>query len=197
MSSSVDISNMALAHLGMKAIDSLAEGSPSSIACTTFFEPSRDSVLRGAKWPFATVSEALVLVDVEITGWDYIYLYPVNAAAVWDVYDESTTEEKSKQEFEVKYDPNTNKNVICSNLEDALVDYSYKVADSSIFDPKFVMAQSYYMAAAMAHTLTGSAEIGVNLMNIYIALESEAKRVNSAEKVKKPKQTSSYQDSRG
>lgn len=194
--SKVDICNMALAHLGMKSITSISENTPSAIACTQFFDTSRDDVLRESQWPFAKVSEALVLTTEEILGWDYVYLYPVRAAAVWAVYDESTYDNKDEQEFEVVFVPATNRKVVCSNLQYAYVDYTYKVVDTSIYDPKFVMALSYRLAASMAHTLVGSAEIGEKLMNIYGLILSEAKRISGSEKKKKPNQESSYVNSR-
>ena len=195
--SKIDIANMALTHLGMSGITSLTQDNPSAIACNTFFIPARDEVLGESKWPFAAVSESLVLTTETITGWDYCYLYPVNAAAVWDVYDESTTLTRGEQEFEVLFVPGTNRRIICTDLQYAIADYTYKQEDTSLYSPKFVMAFSYRLAAAMAHTLTGSAEIGIQLSTVYSALISEAKRISGSEKRKKPNQESSYQNSRG
>jgi len=195
--SKIDIANMALTHLGMKVITSLAENTPSAIACNNFFAPCRDDVFRESRWPFATVSAPLVLVTDTVIGWDYVYLYPVNAATVWSVYDESTVDEKDSQEFEVFFIPGSNRRVIGSKLSYAYADYTYKVEDTSLYDPKFVMALSYRLAASMANTLTGSPEVSTQLMNVYNAILSEAKRVSGIEKRKKPTQKSSYQNSRG
>lgn len=197
MSSKIDICNLALNHLSMRSITSLSEGTPTSNACNTFFDPCRDDVLSEAEWAFASVQQSLVLVSDTVTGWDYVYQYPVKAARVWNVYDESTTDEKGSQEFEVRFVPSTNSKVICSDLQYAIADITYKVEDTTIYDSKFVMALSYRLAAAMAHQLTGSAELGLQLMNVYTALVGEAKRVGNTEKIRKPKQVSSYQNSRG
>jgi len=195
--SKIDICNMALTHLGMKSLTSITSNDPSAIACNQFFNSSRDDVLGESNWPFASVRETLTLTTEDILGWDYAYLYPVNAAAVWDVFDEATVDKKSEQEFEVKFVPSTNRRVVCSNLQYAYADYTFKVVDTSIYNPKFVMALSYRLAAAMAHTLVGSPEVGIQLMNVYNVMLSEAKRISGSEKKKKPNQESSYQNSRG
>lgn len=198
MASKIEIANMALTHLGMKTIRSLESNDPAAIACSTFFDAARDEVLGEAQWPFANVQALLTLTSQEIVGWRYAYLYPVKAASVWAVYDEGTTEQKDSQDFEVKFVPGaTQLRVVCSNLANAYCDYTYKVEDTSLYSPKFVAALSYRLAAAMAQTLIGSAELGIQAMNIYNALISEAKRISAAEKKKKPTQRSSYQDSRG
>lgn len=197
MSSKIDIANLALTHLGMNPIRSLETNTPSAIACNTFFESSRDDVLAEAQWPFANVQTALVLSNITILGWDYVYVYPTKAAAVWAVYDESTVEEKEAQSFEVRFVPSSNQRVICSKLASAYCDYTHKVEDTSLYGPKFVMALSYRLAAAMAHTLVGSVEVGVQMTNLYNVIISEAKRISMAEKKRKPFQRSSYQDSRG
>jgi hypothetical protein len=195
--SKVDIANMALTHLAMKGITSLTENTPSAIACNNFFVPCRDDVFRESRWPFASANIRLVIVPDEVLGWEDIYLYPPDAATVWNVYNESTVLRKDSQEFEVFFVPSSNRRVIATNLPEAYASCTYKVEDTSVYDPKFVMALSYRLAASMAHTLTGSPEIGVQLMNIYVAIIHEAKRVSGSEKFKKPTFDSSYQNSRG
>jgi len=197
MSSKIDICNMALAHLGMKAITSITAPNPASIACNEFFDPSRDDVFSESRWPFASASEPLVLSTETVLGWNYAYAYPVKAAAVWDVYNEGSVSDKEEQEFEVIFKPSSNLRIVCSDLQLAYADYTYILEDTGIYSPKFVMALSYRLAASMSHTLIGSAEVGLKLLDIYGAAISEAKRVSSREKKKKPRQTSSYQDSRG
>lgn len=197
MASKIDIANLALTHLAMNPIRSLETNSPAAIACNTYFDSSRDEVLGEAQWSFANAQAALARSTVTVIGWDYVYAYPSKAAAVWAVYDEATVKEKDSQEFEIKLSPTNNVRVICSNLVDAYCDYTHKVEDTSLYSPKFVIALSYRLAAAMAHTLVGSVEVGTTMMTIYNALISEAKRLNASEKIKKPFQRSSYQDSRG
>ena len=195
--SKIDIANMALTHIGMKPIANLLENSPAAISCNLFFENCRDDVFRESRWPFAAVRSKLLTATEEVLGWDYIYAYPQKAMTVWAVFDEQTTDKPDQQDFEVRFIPESNRKVICSNLADAYADYTYKVEDTSLYDPKFSMALSYRLAASIAMNLTGSAELGLKAMEVYNAIISEAKRISGSERTKKPVVESSYQNSRG
>lgn len=199
MSSKVDIANLALTHIGgaSRGIVSLTENTPAAIACNSFFDSCRDDVFSESQWPFASVSQPLLTAPEVVLGWTYIYAYPPKAARVWNVYNEATVNKKHEQEFEVKFIAGVNRRVICSNNPSAYADYTFKVEDTTIYDPKFVMALSYRLAAAIAFTLTGSPEVGEKLMLIYNGMLSEAKRLSGSEKIKKPEQTSSSVNSRG
>jgi len=194
--SKIEICNLALSHLGMQGITSITESNPSAIACNNFFDKCRDDVFSEYRWPFATVREALVLASDEVLGWTYIYVYPTKASTVWYVFDEGTVDTRHEQEFEVMYIPASDRRVICSEAQYAYAEYTYQVADTTIYSPKFVIALSYRLAASMAHTLTGDASIGLKLMDVYNAILSEAKRIGYSERIKKPSQTSSYQNAR-
>lgn len=197
MASKVDIANLALNHLGMNNITNFTEGSPSSNAVNSFFIPCRDDVFREYRWPFATVREALTLTNDVVLGYDYVYLYPVRAATIWSVFDESTIDTKEDQEFEVIYVPDSNRRVVCTGFQSAYAEYTYKLEDTTLFDPKFVLALSYKLAGAMAHQLIGSPEVGLKMGELYSGIISQAKTIGYTERLKKPTQISSYQNARG
>ena len=195
------IASAALTHLGMRPLTdyttSLANNDPSAIAINTYWEQARDDVYREHRWTFNTTQETLGLIGEElILGWLYLYTYPASAAMVWYVYNESTVTTKDAQEFEVVYVPTLNVTAVCSDNEEAYCDYGYKITDVTLWEPKFVQAFSYKLAAQMAHTLIGDPSIGVKMMEIYGAVISEAKRVGAQEKKKKREQTSGYVDAR-
>jgi hypothetical protein len=201
MSTQLQICNMALYHLGMQSVTALSDvGNPSVDACNVFYTPALDDIYREFGWPFATSRVLLTEVSntaASVIGWDYIYEYPDTAANIFSVFDEGSVDTKEDQEFEVLYDPTTTERVICSNLEDAYAECSYKITDTTLFDPKFVLALTYKLAAMMAHQLVGGPDVGLKMMELYSGVLSEAKRGSGKEKLKKPKQTSSYQNSRG
>ena len=197
MSSKIDIINLALNHLGVNGITSLTEQTPAATAANNFYIPSRDDVFREYRWPFATVRETLTLTTAEILGWNYVYQYPVKASTVWSVFDEGTVDTKDQQEFEVLYIPDTNKKVICSNLQNAYAEMTYRVEDTTLYDSKFIFALSYKLAGAMSHILIGSPEIGIKMSDLYNMIIAQAKTTSYAERLKKPRQVSSYQNSRG
>lgn len=195
--SKVSICNLALNHLSANTINSLSEDSPSAVACNSFYDDSLNDVFSEFQWPFATVRETLVLSSAEVLGWDYVYQYPVKAAAVWSVFDEATVDKKHEQEFETFFIPSQNIRVIGSNLASAYAEYTYKVSDPTIYNAKFVIAFSYRLASAMAFSLTGSEKTGIDLLSVYNAILAEAKRMAYSERLKKPTQTSGYVTSRG
>lgn len=201
MSTKLEIFNMALAHLGMKSVASTTGTDPSTVAANAFYQPSLDDLFREARLPFCTLLAELTTSTATVVGYDYVYEYPTNAATVWSVFDEGTVDRREQQEFEVMLalvgTASTETKVVCSNLADAYGEYTYKVTDTSLFDPKFTLAFSYRLASNMAHTLIGDVEKGLKLLEISNAILSEAKRINSVEKIKKPIQESGYVNSRG
>ena len=191
--------NLALQHLGMKKISSTGGTDPSTVALNNYYEPCRNDVYREFKWPFATVqatlNESAVTAPLD---WLYAYDHPTeNCAAVWCVFNEATYLDKDDQDYQIMYDPTTASKIICSNLEDAYYECTYIITDPTLWDAKFYLALSYKLAAATAHVLLGDAEKGLKLMEAYNGILAEAKRISSYEKMRKPNQDSSYQNSRG
>lgn len=196
MASQVEIVNIAMIHLGMNAITNIAEtGNPSAEAANALWVTCRDEVLSENRWPFANTQGALATVSDEILGWEFCYGYPSQAARVFYVYNEGTFDLKEQQAFEVVYIPSSNKRVICSNLELAYGEYTYKVSDTTLWDPKFVMAFSYNLASKLAHTLVDR-ETGLKMAQVYQALISDAKMLSYQEKIKVPSQNSETANSR-
>jgi len=197
------ISNLALKHLGMKGIASLTPPStgvdPSIDLCNSYFEICRDDVFREFRWPFATAQATLNASSVEVPqGWLFAYDYPTqNAATVWTVFNEATSDDKESQDFEVFYDPTSDTKIIGSKLEDAWMEYTHIVTNISLWDNKFIWALSYKLAAAMAHSLTGDEAKGTTLTAFFNGIINDAKRIAATEQKKQPKRKSEYQNSRG
>ena len=216
----ISIANKALRHLGMSPISSLEDDHPSVDAVVEYFAIAREETLEAHRWSFATVVELLV-DNTNVDGddypdWSYFYNYPANALAIWNVFNGTTTGtlttsfpgwdaalqtypagSKEDQDFEVRYNPTNAEQVICSDLNDAYVEYTYKMTDTTLWSRKFIMALSYKLAAMMAHDLTGDANIGLKLTETFNALISEAKRLDFSHKKKQPARTSGYVNSRG
>lgn len=198
----LQISNLALAHLGMNAITQAqltASVIPAAVAINSFWEFARDEVLGEISWSFANTTLAMVAID-DITDieWEFCYEYPTLAVgSIWNVFDEGSVSTKEEQEFEVKYVPSELNKCVFTNLEAAYAEYTYKVTDPDIWSDKFNMAFSYRLAASMAMLLTGDADKGLKLMGIYNILLAEAKRIGNSEKVKAPPESQKYLNSRG
>lgn len=198
----INICNIALKHLGMLEIGSLEDQTPQARACTRYFNIARTATLASHRWSFATVVEALTEMDEddvsvdEQPDWTVFYEFPDNALAVWNVFNEATTDDKEAQDFEVRYVPALAVKIICSDLDEAFVEYTYKVTDTTIYDNRFIDAFTYRLAALMAHDLTGDANMGIKFMQMFTAAINEAKRLDASHKRKKPPQSSGYVNSR-
>ncbi len=177
---------MALSHIGMKALTTTVGGNPRADACNLFYDEALKDTYREHGWAFATVKDQFAMPSVEVVGWNYVYAYPPKAAIVRYVFDESNVDLKYKQEFEVVYIPAQNKKVVCSDLAEAYIEYTYIVEDATIFDSKFTLALSYKLAAMMAQTLTTDTQVGPNAMQNFQMIVAEAKRINFQEKIKRP-----------
>ena len=197
MASKIQIYNMALSHLGMQKIFDTTSDDPRQNACNLYWYEALLDTYSELGWTFATVKEQFALVSgVTVPGWDYIYAYPPKASVVRYVYSEGNVDYKEEQEYEVIFLPSLNKRVVCSNESEAYQEYTYIVEDTTLFSPKFVMAQSFKLAALMAQTLTNDPAIATNMRSNSNVIIDEAKRINAKEKIKKKKQTSELLNSR-
>jgi len=198
MSSKIDIYNLALTHLGMKEVTSVDANNPSADALNTLYNPCLEDLFSEYRWPFATVKEKLVSVTDTVLEleWENSYLRPTEAMTVWVVYNEGTMTAKEEQQFETIYQPTYSRRIIGTNLDDAYCEYTYKIIDTALYSPKFVMALSYKLAASAAHTLLRTIKSGTDIMTIARAFIEEAKAISFSEKINKREITSSYRNSR-
>ena len=178
MASAVDICNLALAHLGDTAtVSSISppEGSTQASHCARFYPMARNALLEMHTWGFATKRAALALNSTNATStWDYAYTPPSDAMNYIAVLDPEATDEYSSavavtgagpngfpninlgvytpQNFEVETDDEGN-DVIYTNVEDAVLRYTFVATDTTKFTPLFVLALSHMLASMLAGPL--------------------------------------------
>ena len=170
MTSVVEICNLALTRIGAQTINSLDEASAQAIHCNLLFGPTRDAVLRQVPWRFATARQALALLDeTHPPEWTYGYQKPSDCLAAryieptgpliphGAVYPHScywaervptgsavtsipTVETAA---FEIRG------TTVYTHQPDAVLIYTAQVADPTAFDPLFVEALSYKLAAEL------------------------------------------------
>lgn len=203
MNPDLTIVNLALARFGQRKLsqaDLTAGVLPAADAANAFFDPCVTEVLGESDWPFATVTLGLSSLGQDAVGeWGYIYSYPtatLTTSSIFNVYNQGTLEDKTEQEFEVRYVPTLGVDVIYSNLDYAIAEYTYKVTNTALWSAKFKTALSYRLAAEMCVPVSGDTKQALNLMSIYNAFLGEAKRLGHAEKRKAPEESSRYRDAR-
>jgi hypothetical protein len=192
-SAAADICNLALQHLGQKAITALTDETESARRCLRIYASTRDAVLRDASWGFAAVIDSLVLLSSEsIPGWGYVFEYPATCVFIKKVYSGyySDLEETvgalpvgnpENEPFKVVYLPDLNQKVIVTNFSPAYIEYTARVDDPDIYDQLFVKAFAYRLASELANILTGKEKTAQEMMQNYLVTISEAQKVNGIE----------------
>lgn len=197
MSSIVEICNMALGHIGMKSISSVDEASENARKCKLFYEPLRDTVLRGCAWNFATAYEELAVLDESIPGWRLLYSQPNRCLSVRKVFSESSLTNPIPVNHKIILSPDSKVKAIAADLEGAWVEFTYQVTDPSMFDAQFIEALSYRLGAALAQPLAGNIQMGQGLLQMSTTIMDSAKLSNAREGSQQKPNYSSLVEARG
>jgi hypothetical protein len=183
MASEVDIANLALAHLGDTATVSSIDppdGSAQAEHCARFYPFARNSLLEMATWGFATKRVALALLTNTWNQWQFAYAVPAGLISTIAVLSSEATDDYSAppaalvncqtdllgtlytpQPFTVETIADGSQ-IILTNVENAILRYTYTVEDTTQFSPLFTLALSWLLASFLAGPLikgeTGAAE---------------------------------------
>lgn len=158
MASEIDISNLALSHLGDVAnISDFNEGSAQADHCRNFYPIARDLLLEMHSWDFATRRAALALVAATPpSSWTYAYALPsdcLRALAVLDV----NFDERNTQNYVIESDSDGNR-VLYTNQITATLRYTVKITNTAKFTPLFVDTLSWLLASYLAGPVIKGAE---------------------------------------
>ncbi len=152
MASSIDIVNIALAHLGDDATVSSIdppEGSPQAEHAARFYPVALATLLESHNWKFATRRASLALLDVDTFNWTYAYAEPSGATRIISILPGTAMSTDEGEPFETMGDDSGNA-LIYTDLEDATAIYTVSVTDTTKFSPLFVDALSRLLAAYLA-----------------------------------------------
>lgn len=173
MASEVDISNLALSHLGDSAtIASLnpPEGSAQAEKCARFYPIARDSLLEMHNWSFASRRALLAQVATNIGQWKYAYAAPRDMMMAIAVFQPGAADDYSTSYITNAegvshpgvaaghYTPQpyvieTNETgalVILTNVENAMLRYQARITDTTKFSSLFVVTLSWHLAGMLA-----------------------------------------------
>lgn len=204
MASEVDISNLALSHLGDSAtVASLdpPEGSAQAEHCARWYPIARNALLEMHDWKFNTVRVKPAQVEQNWSEWGYAYAVPSDCLKVIAVlpegasgdyttgYEHSNVSAYSQagdytgrasiytaQPFTVESDEDGNI-VIYTNQIDAVLRYTRVVTDTSKFPPLFVMTLARLLASYLAGpVLKGDTgmSVGEKQLGLAMAMLSKA-----------------------
>lgn len=149
-----DICNMALSNLGKGTIISMDDKEENARACKLYYDQTRETVLRAYPWSFAHRIEKLALLDKEIPGYDFCYVYPKNCLKINNIRNKQINVQEHVPYVVVNIDTATK--AIACNLQNAYADYTVNEKDVQVMDTLFISAFTRLLAANMAMRLTGN-----------------------------------------
>jgi len=193
--SAADIANMALAHIGVSNwISNLStDDSDEADAVNAFLSITREQTLRDFPWPFATYTADSTLITTAATNafalyqedpdeeWSFAYVYPTDCVEVRRIQSGLRNDTvTSRVPYRIKFYGTTTTatgRLIYTDIEDAILEYTALVTDTSIYPPDFVMAWSYRIAWHIAPRLANNytPDMTKNLMQLYAIQIGKAK----------------------
>lgn len=156
MSSSIDICNLALAHIGDEASVSAIsppDGSIQASHCARFYPIARDQLLEMHAWSFAVTRVTLAATGTPPDQWAYQYAFPANALKILKVLPEGVATDEESEDFELETLSDGTR-VILTNAELATARYIKQVTDTTKFTPLFVSALSWSLASMLCGPIT-------------------------------------------
>lgn len=213
--SNTQIANYALGHLGStKQISNLTtERSKEADALRTFYEVTRDEVLRSFNWPFARKYIELALVTSPASiEWAYAYRQPSDCIAERSVRPKLQTENEFNTlgygyppavRHGIIYDSeripfvlgsDESGGLIFTNQDLAELEYTYRITNDMLMPADFQMAFSYLLASRAAPSITGGDPTGLQSKNLqlYFNKISEAEANSTQAEQMPPNPPSAY-----
>lgn len=163
MASAVDISNLALSHLGDEAgVSAISppDGSAQAALCGRFYPMARDALLEMRPWTFATKRAALAEVASNPVSddWSYAYALPSGClrplallvpGAPERVLGTGADSDAGTYPYLVEAAADGSK-ILCTNVEGAYLRFIAVATDTTRYTPGFVMALSRLLASYLA-----------------------------------------------
>jgi hypothetical protein len=170
----VQICNIALGRIGSQKIADLTERSAEGMACNDLYELKRDEALEAAIWPFATVRSALTLQGTAPDEWGYSYAYPAQCMRAQRI-DDGLRVRRREQEipYAIEMDSQGRK-LIYTDQPDAVLVYTKKLTDTTLFQPSFIDALAWLIGAELALVLPVDDKKEVLCRNRYMMRLEEA-----------------------
>lgn len=181
MASKVQIAKLALQHIGDRYdISDITEATPEAEQVNLLFDDTRDALLRQHPWAFATTYTSPSALSGTAPGhWEYMFLYPTDCVRMLGVVN-PLGKDQPHVKFEVARNA-SGKRVILSDIQQPEIFYTARIEDTTDYDPEFVMAFSYVLAARLVMPLVGERSIAADLYQQAQAVLNSAWETDSNE----------------
>jgi hypothetical protein len=181
MASKVQIAKLALQHIGDRYdISDITEATPEAEQVNLLFDDTRDALLRQHPWSFATKYTSPAALSGTAPGhWEYMFLYPTDCIRMLGIVN-PLGKDQPHVKFEVARN-SSGKRVILADIEEPEIFYTARIEDTTDYDPEFVMAFSYVLAARLVMPLVGERSIAADLYQQAQAVLNSAWETDSNE----------------
>jgi len=173
----VEICNLALSLIGGENISSMSEASAQARASNQFYQTTRDGLLALYPWGFAQKLRVLPEVGNDKAGtWAHAYDLPVDMLKVGLVRPAYSADLGvfEGEQAQAAFLHHVEGDKIYSDVEGAVLLYTARVEDPSLYPPLFVSALAYSLAAWLAMPLTRSVEIQGRMMQLAQGAQASA-----------------------
>ena len=157
MSSTLEIWNLALSHIGDKAglsSDVAPYSSREAQLCAQYWPTARRSALQKFKPSFATKRVTLAEVDLgtaQPDQWLYAYAMPSACVLLLGVYDPNRTYDPDDSGLAKEVSGNAQ--IVYTNAPEAVARYIFDPGNAGTFSPMFALGVSYFLASLIAGPL--------------------------------------------
>lgn len=190
--SKVTIANMALGHVGARdSIESFSEESTAARQANLWYDFARKQCLEAFDWSFARKRLTLALIEEVASGdelqyeWKYRYQYPSDCVTARYIVN-PLGKDADAVPFEIETSEDNETRTILTNMEDAVLVYTFDLESTDLFSYHFIETLSYLLASQMAFNLTGKAQLKGEMFNLFINMLSRADAADANERVGEP-----------
>jgi hypothetical protein len=162
MATKTSIFNMALTHIGAKALISNLDTDNSNEAKIgrVYYDEALKFCLSEVDWGFARKRVILALLaETAPVDWGYVYQYPNDCLKAREIFDGARRTKLLRVPFEISLSDDGTLKTILTDQDDARLRYTRNITDPNLFPPSFVIFMSYYFAYLIAYPLTKKATI--------------------------------------
>lgn len=159
------ICNIALSNIGSTRIPDINEDSEPARACKLMYDPTRQFVLQDHDWGFAEKRELMALLDITPIGFTYAYQYPSGCLQAREIY--QSVDGEKPIDYTIMSQDSSASLMVLTEEENATLIYTEDVTNTNMFNPSFIWALAYNLAANLAVPIAKKAALRDKMLGYY------------------------------
>jgi len=170
-----DVSNLALMRMGVSQslTNMRTDTTREALSLQLIFDAERDYVLRDFAWGFAKKYVAPTLVGAAPNSdWAYAHRTPADSLFVRRIVPATGQIDPDPPPFSIGQD--VTGGLIYSNVAAPTIEYTYKVTDTTQWDPEFISMFAWRLAGVLALSLARMVDLAKQCLELYAAERSAA-----------------------